>query len=179
MSEVIEDYIRRNTGMSEDAAFEGFLQQDRIRAWVGVDQSRRDRLRREFSRVWESLHPPSTTSRQGTLVREAKQPIQVEVRREAPPQAQAPEPRPQPRLNTGAARHLQVMCPVCRRLDVWLADGVIACRHCGRSYDDMLHLIPVKPVGPFEYVFGGGWKGVAKAAGVAAGLVLVYIALRW
>ena len=42
MSEVIEEYIRRNSGMQESVAFEAFLQQDRIKAWVGTDESRKD-----------------------------------------------------------------------------------------------------------------------------------------
>ena len=192
MSEVIEDYIRRNSGMSEDAAFETFLQQDRIKSWVGTDASRRERLRREFSRVWDSLHPPSTPSRQGALVREVRQEPapQVSVRRPPPAVAPAPAPAPSPareaepeparqRLQTGAPRRLQVLCPVCSHMEVWLHEGDIQCRHCGRAYDDMLQLIPVSPVGPFAYVFGDGWQGVAKAAGVAAGLALLYMLLRW
>lgn len=184
MSEVIEEYIRRNSGMSEDAAFEAFLAQERIKAWVGSDPSRRERLRREFARMWTSLHPPSTTSRQGTLVREARvEPVQVEVRAEAPRPAEprpAPTPAPpQPKLRTGPPRRLQVMCPVCSHTEVWLQEGIIQCRHCSREYDDMLQLIPVRPVGPFAYVFGDGVEGVLKAGGVFVALAALYMLLRW
>lgn len=180
MSEVIEEYIRRSSGMNEEAAFEGFLQQDRIKAWVGTDTSRRERLHREFTRVWASLHPPSTPSRQGSLHKEkpaqvAAVPITVR-REEAPAVVEVP---PQPKLQTGPPRRLQVLCPVCSHMEVWLQGGDIACRHCGREFADMLTLIPVKAVGPFTYMFGEGIEGVLKAAGVVAGLALLYVVLRW
>lgn len=228
MSEVIEEYIRRNDGMSEDAAFQSFLKQERIRQWVGQDPSRVERLRREFTRVWNAMHASPANGQQGaqqtTMVREAPPaPTNVPVREApparpsapAPPQQPAPRPaakpaaspatqpaapatRPQPaqpaqpkpapqpaaqsppaapRLQTGA-RRLLVLCPQCARMDVWLQGGDIGCRSCGQAFPDMLQLIPVKPVGPFEYVFGEGVAGYLKAGGVAVGLAALYAALR-
>lgn len=180
MSEVIEDYIRRNSGMREDEAFQAFLQQDRIKAWVGTDEGRRERLRREFGRVWSTLHPPMTPARPAAeKPRDPRQDVvQVEVRRQPAPAApvqpqHAEAPRP-----AVAPRKLHVLCPTCGRHDVYNHGGVISCRTCAHKYDDMLELIPVQPVGPGTFLFGEGWKGVATAAGIVAALVLVYLVLR-
>lgn len=182
MSEVIEDYIRRNTGMKESDAFDGFLGQERIRAWVGDDDSRKERLRREFSRVWASLHPPSTTSRQGSTQRDARPtPTLVSVpvqRAPAPaPPVEAPKPDAPPRLQP--AKKMQVLCPTCGKLDVYNVDGKVECRHCRHSYEDMLELIPVQPVGPFTFLFGQGASGWLTATGVVVSLVLLYGVFRW
>lgn len=230
MSEVIEEFIRTHSNLQEREAFETFLRQDRIKTWVGQDPARRDRLQREFSRVWGDLragaappqasvaavarpaphpHPPPPAPQQP---RESHAPLPRP--REAPPQnAPAPrehapreppsprEPAPAPRAPTrvevrqppaAQARHapsgsraasgtrrLNLLCPACGRLDVWLQDGAISCHGCGRAYDDMLALVPVKPVGPFEYVFGEGVVGYLKAAGVGTLLLLVYGVLKW
>lgn len=77
-----------------------------------------------------------------------------------------------------AARKLQVMCTSCGRVDVWMQSDVIGCRSCGHVYDDMLQLIRVTPVGPFEFLFGEGWAGYATAAGLAGGFALLYFLLR-
>ena len=180
MSEVIEDYIRRNSGMREDQAFEAFLQQDRIKAWVGTDEGRRERLRREFGRVWSTLHPPMTTARPAAeKTRPPQEAVQVEVRR-APPAPAAPV-QPQhaeaPRA-PAPPKKLHVLCPTCGKHDVYNHGGVITCRTCSHKYDDMLELIPVQPVGPGTFLFGEGWKGIATAAGIVAALVLTYLVLR-
>lgn len=173
MSDVIEAYIRRNSGMTEEAAFEGFLREDRIRSWVGTDESRKERLRREFQRVWASLHPPSTPSRQTQpLVRPAPTaaPAPVAVR----PVVEVPHPAPA----AAAPRKLQVLCTTCGKLDVWLESGIILCHHCQTPYDNMLDLIPVKPVGVLEFYFGTGWQGLATAVGIVVGLALLYVFLQ-
>lgn len=91
--------------------------------------------------------------------------------------AQAPAPA-QPRASIGG-RRLQLLCPACARIDVWLDAGAITCRACGTAYDDMLALVPVKPVGPFEYLFGEGTKGALTAVGVGLLLLGVYGVLKW
>ena len=218
VSEVIEDYIRRNPGVGEDAAFQGFLQQERIKAWVGSDETRRERLRREFRRVWGVMHapPPATAPSQPqppspSPASAAAQPRQAALVREVkpePPAARPPEARPAPpapappsparapppspssapasaerpasaRLQTGPPRRLQVLCATCARMDVWLQGGDIACRQCGRAYDDMLQLVPVKAVGPFAYLFGEGAGGWLTAGSMAAALLAIYALLRW
>lgn len=163
MSEVIEDFIRQNPGLTvESDAFSGFLEQDRIRAWVGGDANRRERLRAEFSKTWAI----------------------VTATRHAPPSGQqvtvtvAPKPAPASLSADEPAHQLHVMCPACRRADVWRNGAHIACRHCGREYDDMLALVPVKPVGAFAFLFGEGWKGAATAAGIVLLLVGLYVLLR-
>lgn len=183
MSEVIEDFIRRNAGMAEIEAFHGFLQQERIKTWVGTDEARRERLRREFSRVWATLHPPATPSRQGSLVREVPRPapppesrVNVQIQRTAPPDPAEEAIR---RSVTAPAKRLHVLCPTCGKLDVWLSDGSIACRTCSHIYEDMLQLIPVRPVGPFTFLFGEGLKGWLVAGGILLGLFLLYEVLRW
>lgn len=181
MSEVIEEYIRRNGGMRETEAFEGFLQQDRIKAWVGADDARKERLRREFSRVWTSLHPPSTPSRPGTSARpERDATVQVEMRRAIParPVEAPPTPAPVVQKVRIPPRRLTLLCPNCSRMDVWVDDNVIGCRSCHRAYEDMLTLVPVKPLPPFAFVFGEGWKGWATAGGVAVGIAALYLLLR-
>lgn len=181
MSEVIEEYIRRNTGMREEEAFQSFLQQDRIKAWVGTDEGRKDRLRREFTRVWQTLHPPMTTGRPAAE-RSRPQPVEpvaVEVRRPTPAAAPAPAAPAPPVAHAGPAKKLQVLCPTCGKLDVILQGGVISCRTCSHRYENMLELIPVKPVGPFSFLFGEGWKGAAVAVGIVAALLALYGVLRW
>lgn len=180
MSEVIEEYIRRNPSLSQDAAFEGFLKIERIRLWVGTDETRRERLRREFTRVWTTMHSDNSPSQQGANAQQAAL-VRPQASQPAParPAAPADAPAPPPRLKTGAPRRLNVLCPSCSHLDVWLQGGDIGCRACGRDYDDMLQLIPVKPVGPFAFMFGEGIEGGLKAAGVAVGLLALYLGLRW
>jgi hypothetical protein len=97
------------------------------------------------------------------------------VRVEVAPQEDAKRPV-QP---AGAgARQLQVLCTSCKRTTVWMDGDLIQCRACGHTYDDMLQLIRVTPVGPFEFLFGEGWKGAAVAAAIAAGLAGLYFLLR-
>lgn len=176
MSEVIEAYIRRHPGASEPEAFEGFLREDRIQAWVGADPSRRERLRREFARVWSTLNnPEGAPGKSGPAGPQSAvlQPRAVRVEVQTSEKA----------INVHAAgphaRKLELLCPQCTRYDVWLAEGTIACRGCGREYHDMLSLVPVKPVGPLEFMFGEGLAGYATAGGIAAGLVLLYVVFRY
>lgn len=177
MSEVIEDFIRRHPGLPEGESFEAFLREPRIRAWVGDDATRRDRLHREFSRVWGHLQP-ATTGPTATVTTARPAPPQPMVR-EVPREAPAPRAVPVDVPAHPQARRLHLLCPTCARLDVWLQAGVITCHHCGTSYDDMLALVPVKPVGPFAYVFGEGAKGILTAGGVALLLLAVYGVLKW
>ena len=179
MSEVIEEYIRRNSGMQESVAFEAFLQQDRIKAWVGTDESRKERLRREFSRVWQTLHPPMTAARPAVeRQRPAQEPVKIEVVRPPAPAAPVQPQHTQVERSTAPPKKLQVLCPTCGKLDVYNVDGKVECRHCRHGYDDMLDLIPVQPVGPFAFLFGTGWRGVATATGIAIGLTVIYLVLR-
>jgi hypothetical protein len=180
VSDVIETYIRRNSGMTEDAAFEGFLREERIRTWVGEDAARRDRLRREFTRVWQGLQPPTTPSRTAPpLVRPASpspQPQPVVVRPIV--EVQAPPPVRHASPAGAAPRQLSVLCPTCGKMDVWLEGGEISCRACATSYDNMLDLIPVKPVGVLEFYFGTGWNGLLTAGAIVLGLISVYLLLH-
>ena len=179
MSEVIESYIRRHPELSEKDAFEGFLNEDRIKAWIGTDETRKDRLRKEFGRVWGSMHVAGQVSGgprsgpTGPAAMQQPRTLRVEVTPEA---AHADAPRA-PIASGG--RKLQVMCTNCYKVSVWMTGDVIQCRTCGHAYDDMLQLIRVTPVGPFEFLFGEGWKGAATGAAIAAGLVGVYFLLRW
>ena len=97
MSEVIENYIRRHPGLSEKDAFEGFLQEERIKSWVGADESRKDRLRKEFGRTWGSLHgdtAPSHTARAGPSGPTMQQPRSVRVEAQVRPVDAAPPHAP-------------------------------------------------------------------------------------
>lgn len=204
MSEVIENYIRRNPGLSEKDAFDGFLKEDRIQSWVGKEESRKDRLRKEFGRTWGSMHAdtaPSSTARSGPSGPTMQQPrsvhvdapvrpqetppahVQVERRPLAPkgtPMAtDSPHGAPSGAQAIGGGRRLQVMCTTCKRIEVWMGtDHEIKCRRCGTVYHDMLHLVRVHPVGPLAFYFGEGWKGPVTAAGILAGLVALYFLLR-
>jgi hypothetical protein len=172
VSEVIEEFIRRNPGSREPEAFERFLQEPRIRQWVGDDAGRRERLQREFSRVWENLHAGASSGGASSALATAPRPAAREVH--DAPRPMKVEVRPE-----ATARHLHLLCPACARLDVWLQGGVLSCRSCGATYDDMLALVPVKPVGPFEYLFGEGIQGVLTAAAVGLFLLAVYGVLKW
>ncbi|HET6404395.1 MAG TPA: hypothetical protein VFH78_07095 [Candidatus Thermoplasmatota archaeon] len=177
MSEVIENYIRKHPDLSERDAFEGFLKEDRIKAWVGTDESRRERLRSEFGRVWGTMHVAGQMTASGARSgpsgpsMQAPRTVRVDVHTHAKP----PPPETEP---AEGLRKLQVMCTACGRIDVWMQGATIACRSCGHTYDDMLQLIRVTPVGPFEFLFGGGWAGYATATGIAGGLALLYFLLR-
>lgn len=176
MSEVIETYIRRHPGASEPEAFEGFLREERIKQWVGGDETRRERLRREFARVWSAIHnPEGAAAKAGPAGPQSAvlQPRAVRI------EVQTPEKALHVNAAGPHARKLDLLCTQCTRYDVWLAEGTIACRGCGRVYDDMLALVPVKPVGPLEFMFGEGWVGYATAAGIAAGLALLYVVFRY
>lgn len=170
MSEVIREFIRAHEELSEGDAFERFLREDRIRAWVGSDPERREKIRREFSRQWGSMRESPSGS--GAAAQTAtRAPTVVQVRRDTPPaNVQRPE---------GPARRLTLMCPACNELEVWTRGGLIECRGCGRHYENMLELVPVQPVGPFTYVFGEGWVGFATAVGLVLLLLAIYGVFRW
>lgn len=195
VSEVIENFIRRHPQLSESEAFDGFLSEDRIKSWVGTDQSRRERLRKEFGRVWAEHHVEQVRAQTPTSARAGpsgpartspSQAIRVEVTPSAqgppvaPPSAPGPAQASRASATNGGGRKLQVLCTKCRRVDVWMAaNNTVQCRACGLQYDDMLQLIRVTPVGPFEFIFGQGWRGIAMGAGIVAGLVGLYLILRW
>lgn len=174
MSEVIEEYIRRHPGLREADAFEGFLKQDRIKAWVGADESRKERLRAEFGRVWQTLQGAAGGTRGPVTMRETD--LEMEERRK---QMEAAKRVPVQVASDEPSRKLQLMCPACNRTEVWKQGHVIACRNCGRVYEDMLDLVPVKPVGPFAFVFGEGVQGWLTAGGIALLLLALYGVLRW
>jgi ribosomal protein S27E len=169
VSDVIEDYIRRHPSPSLDEAFRGFLGEARIHAWVGTDAARRDRLYREFTRVWGATMSPrgaySTLGSNGRSV--LLSPTIATVRRDA-----APPP-------TQEGRQLRVLCPACASFAVYSVGTTVSCTACGAVHEDMLALIPVTPVGPFAFVFGSGWKGAVRAVLVGAALVALYGVLRW
>lgn len=200
MSEVIEDYIRKNPAGSEAEGFDGFLRMERISSWVGNDEGRKERLRREFTRVWAAMHPVVVAKLgPGALdapqQRDSRAPPSPEpfgresatrdraASRPNAPQMSRPDTgkvghRPTPSEAQDLARHLNLLCATCSRLDVWRVGGDIVCRNCGRKYDDLLDLVPVTPVGPFAYAFGEGLTGWLTAGGIAAGLAALYILLR-
>lgn len=199
MSEVIESYIRRNPDLSERDAFEGFLREERIKAWVGTDEARKERLRKEFGRVWGAVHvtgqvaggaapPTARAGPSGPSAIGGGRAVRVQVPSEESDRVVAQVPVGAPTAATphgggvaamGGGRRLQVLCASCKRIEVWMGDDQsIACRRCGHQYDDMLHLIRVTPVGPFEFLFGEGWQGAAVAGGIALGLVGLYFLLR-
>lgn len=200
MSEVIEDYIRRNATLTEADAFQGFLQQDRIRTWVGADEGRKERLRREFTRVWAEMHhltsaragpagPATGASTAATAVHAPSPapPVHAPAAHAPPAPIVREEPRPAklrvdaptaPAVHSGG-RRLQLLCSACGRMDVWNTNGNVHCRACGRAYHDLLELIPVQPVGPFEFLFGEGAQGWLTATGIVLLLLLLYGVLRW
>jgi len=182
VSEVIESYIRRNPGLSEKDAFEGFLREERIRAWVGADESRKERLRKEFGRVWGSMHGDGQLARASRAgpsgPASLEQPRTVRVNIQAEPEQAAKQVPPSLAPPSADARKLSVMCTVCGRIDVWMQADHIGCRSCGRAYEDMLQLIRVTPVGPFAFLFGEGWVGYATAGGIVGAFTLLYFLLR-
>lgn len=199
MSEVIENYIRRNPDLSERDAFEGFLREERIQAWVGTDEARKERMRKEFGRVWGAVHvtgqvaggPAPPTARSGPSGPAAVgggRAVRVQVPSDPDERVVGTMPAGAPTAAVhqgagvaamGGGRRLQVLCASCKRIEVWMGDDQsIACRRCGHKYHDMLQLIRVTPVGPFAFLFGEGWQGAALAGGIAVGLVGLYLLLR-
>lgn len=181
MSEVIEHYIRDHPGVSENDAFEGFARQERIAAWLGSDPTRRERLRREFARVWSMMEAKATSGGQRMA------PLQPRPVEPAPKPAQAPVPPPRAtepmevprRVPVAGGRKLSLLCPTCERLDVWADGGRVSCHHCGADYHDMLELVPVKVVGPFAFLFGEGAAGWLTAGGLVLLILLLYGVLKW
>ncbi|HUR69951.1 MAG TPA: hypothetical protein VM370_11955 [Candidatus Thermoplasmatota archaeon] len=176
MSEVIENYIRRHPGLSEKDAFDGFLQEERIRSWVGSDDSRKERLRVEFGRTWGSMHVQASLEKgsaragpSGPSQMQQARTVRVEVTPEAVGDAHV--------ASGPGARKLSVLCTGCKHMDVWMQGETISCHRCGRAYDDMLQLIRVTPVGPGEFLFGEGWRGVATGVGIVGGLAALYVLL--
>lgn len=182
MSEVIEEYIRAHPAQSEGEAFEGFAAQERIRAWLGSDPGRRERLRREFARVWSQFEakpapggaamvpPRAVPIHAPAMPAPAPPPTSAHAPASRPAHEHAPLPPPGP-----GARHLKVLCASCERMQVWADGSVIRCRHCGHVYDDMLELVPVRHVGMFHFLFGEGVTGVLVAGGIALLLLLLYL----
>lgn len=174
MSEVIENYIKRHPGLSEKDAFEGFLNEDRIKAWVGTDDSRKERLRKEFGRVWGSMHVEGQVASPGGARSGPAGPSGLQ-------QARTVRVEVAPESVTGQggspARKLSVLCSNCKHMDVWMQGDTIQCHRCGRYFEDMLSLVRVTPVGPFAFLFGEGWKGAATAGGIVVGLGLLYLLL--
>lgn len=173
MSEVIENYIKRHPDLSEKDAFDGFLNEDRIKSWVGIDDSRRERLRREFGRVWGAMHVEGQVTAGGARAGPSgpsglQQPRTVRV-----------EVQPESVSGQGGtpARKLSVLCSNCKHMDVWMQGDTVQCHRCGRYFEDMLSLVRVTPVGPFAFLFGEGWKGAGVAGGIVGGLALLYLLL--
>ena len=178
MSEVIEEFIRAHPSASENEAFEGFAAQERIRSWLGSDATRRERLRREFARVWIQMESKANGA-SATLV----PPRPVTRAPDAPAPASAPTlpaPGSEPVLvkaqPAGPARHLKVLCTACEAVDVWAEAGHVRCRRCGHEYRDMLELIPVKEVGVLQFVFGEGSFAWIAAGGILLLLAALYLA---
>lgn len=176
MSEVIEDFIRRNPDLPEADAFESFLRMERISTWVGGDASRRERLRKEFSRVWTVMHPVVVAKSAPTLEPPRARPGGTGP---AGPSTPPAPPRPSARVPTESPRRLHLLCGTCSRMEVFQTGEQIECRHCGHVYEDLLDLIPVRPVGPFAFLFGEGTVGWLTAAGIGGALIGLYLALRW
>lgn len=195
MSEVIRDFISAHGGLGETEAFELFLKEERIRAWVGSDPQRKSRIQREFARQWALHHAsdppsqaqPSPSSSPGPSSGPSRQPTIVQVRSPEPAAPSLGPARLGPsgpsargdRSEGAAARKLTLMCPACREVEVWTRGGAIECRSCGREYDNMLELVPVHPVGPFAFLFGEGAVGLLTAAGLVLLLLLTYGVFRW
>jgi hypothetical protein len=151
LSRLIVDFIATHGALPEEDAFERFVAQEPIASWVKGDSHRRERVEREFRFAWRQQRPSS--------------PRTVEVRT--------------PAADAGPPRQLSLLCPACMKLDVWSRGDLVECYSCGRVYDDLLALVPIRRIGPFAFVFGTGWRGVATAAGLTLLLVAVYGAFRW
>ena len=185
VSEVIETYIRAHPGVTENDAFEGFARQERIAAWLGSDATRRERLRREFARVWSQMEASASAGPQRMAP--------PQRREDAPRLTQAPPPAPPkplpampeaepmqvPVRPSASARKLNLLCPSCESLDVWSEAGRVRCHQCGRGYDNMLELVPVQSVGPFAFLFGEGATGWLTAGGIVLLLAILYGVLKW
>jgi hypothetical protein len=175
VSEVIREFIRTHETLSEPDAFARFLEEERIRTWVGSDPERREKIRREFARQWAEMHEAAPGAGQAqrapTVVQVAREPAQAKP--------QAPPPVANVQRPEGASRKLTLMCPACREVEVWTRGSLIECRGCGRHYDNMLDLVPVHPVGPFTYLFGEGVVGFATAVGLVLMLIAIYGVFRW
>lgn len=180
MSEVIRDFIKEHPQLGESDCFEEFLQQERIRAWVGTDPQRREKIRGEFHRIWVVEKDPGANTVQVQRTTVPTPPSEVRVHKDTAAMASGQGPAARPTLGSQVApRKLNLLCASCDGTDVWAKGHLIECRRCGRIYDNMLDLVPVQPVGPFTYMFGEGAGGVATAVGLVLFLLVIYYLFRW
>lgn len=178
-SSFIETFIAAKRGVTKEEAFREFVALPRISEWAGADASRVTRLKDEFDRAWARMRAS-----------EADAAAEAGSGSSAPQAATAPA-APAARAPTEAASRrpragkpvASVMCTSCGSMNLHAhlaGDAVlIKCASCDTVYRDLLELIPVKEVGPFEFVFGEGWKGVATFVALLVLVVAVGVALRW
>jgi uncharacterized protein (DUF983 family) len=158
----LQELVDRHAGKPREEVIRCVLEEPQIRQWVQGDAVKRKRLEDEVTQLLGA-----------TL---------------STPRAR-PVGKPQARLKS--TRTLEVrqgrafMCPSCYAVTVtsaWEKDRVIArCRACGESYEDLLALIPVQQVGPFEFLLGENRTAVTRTMILVLawlGLLLTLVLVR-
>lgn len=181
-SSFIETFIAAKRGATKEDAFREFVALPRISEWAGADPSRVARLKDEFDRAWARMRASEAdAAAEADAAPLAAKPAAAPARpAPAAPKAPAESAPRKPRVGKPVA---SVMCTSCGSMNLHAhlaGDAVlIKCASCDTVYRDLLELIPVKEVGPFEFVFGEGWKGVVTFVALLALVVAVGVALRW
>lgn len=174
--ETLREFVVRNRALPKDEALALVLDMPKVRAWAGTDGARRDRLVREFERLWAEVAAPAETERPQRATPRA-QPHMGPAHAHADERVVREATRPPKVVRS---RREKFICASCGSYDIYSeSDGHdvhVRCRQCKAEYPDLLQLVPVVEVGPFELFFGRGREAAVKVGAIAlvwAALILI------
>lgn len=196
--ETLREFVVRNRDMPKDAALAQVFDMPKVRSWVGNDAARRERLMREFERLWAevAVEQASAAPERAGAPLQRRQPSAAE-----PPRYRETEPVHRPHMGPAhahadegvvreaarpmravRARREKFICSACGSYDIYSeSDGRevrVRCRQCKTEFPDLLELVPVVEVGPFELFFGRGREAAVKAGAIVVLWAVVYLLLR-
>lgn len=177
--ETLREFVLRNRGLPKAQALDQVFEMPKVRAWVGSDTARRERLTREFERLWAEVavgeSPARLAPRPQPHMGPAHQHADERVVREA---ARPPK--------VVRSRREKFICSACGSYDIFSeSDGHavhVRCRQCKTEFPDLLALVPVVEVGPFELFFGHGREAAVKIGAITlvwAAVILLMRLLVW
>lgn len=177
--ESLREFVERNRTLPKDQALAEVLEMPKVRSWIGNDPVRRERLTSEFERLWAEV-----------VVRAPASPLRPQAPRAEPHMGPAHAHADEAVVREATRRPPKVVrsrrekfiCSSCGSYDIYSeSDGVdvhVRCRQCKTEFPDLLALVPVVEVGPFELFFGRGREAAIKAGAIVLLWVAVYALLR-
>lgn len=174
--ETLREFVVRNRSLPKDQALAQVLEMPKVRAWVATDAARRDRLTREFERLWAEVATEPATQTPRAPPRTAHM-GPAHLRGD---ETMLGEPARPPKVVR--SRREKFICSACGSYDIYSeSDGNavrVRCRQCKTEFPDLLALVPVVEVGPVELFFGRGREAVVKIGAIVLLWVAVYGLLR-